>query len=140
MCSKTLSGGGILHIEEPPEEVVMKGGLFHGFQLWVSLPGSLKMTNPRYQDIRAGQVKLLSSPDGGTLPRTSRPGGSAPSRPGPPPSRPARIPATTCSERRFARRRSGCAPFRPGPPAAHPARPGQPDRSQRRRAPVMVHR
>jgi len=61
------AGGGILHIEEPPEEVVLKGGLFHGFQLWVNLPGRLKMTNPRYQDIRAGQVKLLSSPDGGAL-------------------------------------------------------------------------
>jgi quercetin 2,3-dioxygenase len=61
------AGGGILHIEEPPEEVVMKGGLFHGFQLWVNLPAALKMTTPRYQDIRAGQVKLLSSPDGGAL-------------------------------------------------------------------------
>jgi redox-sensitive bicupin YhaK (pirin superfamily) len=61
------AGGGILHIEEPPEEVVMKGGLFHGFQLWVNLPAALKMTTPRYQDIRAGQVRLLSSPDGGTL-------------------------------------------------------------------------
>ena len=61
------AGGGILHIEEPPEEVVLKGGLFHGFQLWVNLPAKLKMTQPRYQDIRAGQVKLLSSPDGGAL-------------------------------------------------------------------------
>jgi redox-sensitive bicupin YhaK (pirin superfamily) len=61
------AGGGILHIEEPPEEVVMKGGLFHGFQLWVNLPATLKMTTPRYQDIRAGQVRLLSSPDGGAL-------------------------------------------------------------------------
>ncbi len=61
------AGGGILHIEEPPEDVVMKGGLFHGFQLWVNLPAKLKMTTPRYQDIRAGQVKLLSSPDGGAL-------------------------------------------------------------------------
>jgi quercetin 2,3-dioxygenase len=61
------AGGGLLHIEAPPEEVVVKGGLFHGFQLWVNLPARLKMTNPRYQDIRAGQVKLLSSPDGGAL-------------------------------------------------------------------------
>ncbi|HEY2130357.1 MAG TPA: pirin family protein [Streptosporangiaceae bacterium] len=61
------AGGGILHIEEPPEELVMSGGLFHGFQLWVNLPRRLKMTNPRYQDIRAQQVSLLSSPDGGTL-------------------------------------------------------------------------
>jgi len=63
------AGGGILHIEEPPEDLVMSGGLFHGFQLWVNLPGRLKMTAPRYQDIRAGQVALLSSPDGGALVR-----------------------------------------------------------------------
>ncbi len=63
------AGGGILHIEEPPEEMVLSGGLFHGFQLWVNLPARMKMTTPRYQDIRAGQVALLSSPDGGTLVR-----------------------------------------------------------------------
>jgi hypothetical protein len=61
------AGGGILHIEEPPESLVASGGLFHGFQLWVNLPSSLKMTSPRYQDIRAGQVALLSSADGGAL-------------------------------------------------------------------------
>jgi quercetin 2,3-dioxygenase len=61
------AGGGILHIEAPPEEVVMRGGLFHGFQLWVNLPARLKMTPPRYQDIRRGAVALLSSPDGGAL-------------------------------------------------------------------------
>src|SRR5271169_6076085 len=61
------AGGGILHIEEPPEELVVSGGLFHGFQLWVNLPARLKMTQPRYQDIRAGQVALLSSADGGAL-------------------------------------------------------------------------
>jgi quercetin 2,3-dioxygenase len=61
------AGGGILHIEAPPEEVVMRGGLFHGFQLWVNLPARLKMTPPRYQDIRGGQVALLSSHDGGAL-------------------------------------------------------------------------
>jgi redox-sensitive bicupin YhaK (pirin superfamily) len=63
------AGGGLLHIEEPPEELVVSGGLFHGFQLWVNLPSALKMTPPRYQDIRAGQVELLSSPDGGSLVR-----------------------------------------------------------------------
>jgi redox-sensitive bicupin YhaK (pirin superfamily) len=63
------AASGLLHIEEPPEELVMSGGLFHGFQLWVNLPARLKMTDPRYQDIRAGQVALLTSPDGGTLVR-----------------------------------------------------------------------
>ena len=61
------AGGGILHIEEPPEDLVLSGGLFHGFQLWVNLPARLKMTQPRYQDIRAGQVALLTSADGGAL-------------------------------------------------------------------------
>ena len=61
------AGGGILHIEAPPEELVVSGGLFHGIQLWVNLPARLKMTPPRYQDIRAGQVALLSSADGGAL-------------------------------------------------------------------------
>jgi len=61
------AGGGILHIEEPPEELVASGGLFHGFQLWVNLPARLKLTQPRYQDIRAGQVALLTSSDGGAL-------------------------------------------------------------------------
>ncbi len=63
------AGGGILHIEEPPEEMVISGGLFHGFQLWVNLPASMKLTAPRYQDIRASSVALLSSPDGGSLVR-----------------------------------------------------------------------
>jgi redox-sensitive bicupin YhaK (pirin superfamily) len=61
------AGAGILHIETPPERLVMSGGLFHGIQLWVNLPAALKWVSPRYQDIRAGKVTLLSSPDGGTL-------------------------------------------------------------------------
>ena len=32
------AGSGILHIETPPEDLVMSGGLFHGVQLWVNLP------------------------------------------------------------------------------------------------------
>jgi redox-sensitive bicupin YhaK (pirin superfamily) len=61
------AGGGILHIETPPEALVASGGLFHGFQLWVNLPSTLKFAQPRYQDIRAGKVALLSSDDGGAL-------------------------------------------------------------------------
>jgi quercetin 2,3-dioxygenase len=61
------AGGGILHIEAPPEELVASGGLFHGIQLWVNLPRVDKMISPRYQDIGAGNIELLSSPDGGTL-------------------------------------------------------------------------
>jgi redox-sensitive bicupin YhaK (pirin superfamily) len=61
------AGAGILHDELPTPELVQKGGLFHGIQLWVNLPASLKWTPPRYQDISAGHVKLLSSHDGGAL-------------------------------------------------------------------------
>jgi quercetin 2,3-dioxygenase len=61
------AGSGILHIERPPEALVRSGGLFHGFQLWVNLPASQKWAPPRYQDIRAREVALLSSPDGGAL-------------------------------------------------------------------------
>ena len=63
------AGAGILHIETPPEHHVISGGLFHGFQLWVNLPRAQKLVAPRYQDIRGGQVALLSSPDGGSLVR-----------------------------------------------------------------------
>ncbi len=61
------AGSGILHIEKPPEALVMSGGLFHGFQLWVNLPAADKFLDPRYQDIRAGEVALLTSSDGGAL-------------------------------------------------------------------------
>jgi redox-sensitive bicupin YhaK (pirin superfamily) len=61
------AGAGILHIETPPEHLVASGGLFHGFQLWVNLPREKKLADPRYQDLRADAVALLSSPDGGAL-------------------------------------------------------------------------
>ncbi|MFD9610064.1 pirin family protein [Streptomyces sp. NPDC059083] len=61
------AGSGLLHIEAPPESLVVSGGLFHGLQLWVNLPASDKMMAPRYQDIRGGQVQLLTTPDGGAL-------------------------------------------------------------------------
>ncbi|MGH3426314.1 MAG: pirin family protein, partial [Mycobacteriales bacterium] len=63
------AGGGILHIERPPESLVKSGGLFHGLQLWVNLPRSQKWVEPRYQDIRAGATKLLATSDGGALVR-----------------------------------------------------------------------
>ena len=63
------AGAGILHIERPPEHLVVSGGLFHGFQLWVNLPAKDKMIAPRYQDIGSGEVTLLSSPDGAALVR-----------------------------------------------------------------------
>ena len=63
------AGRGILHIETPPEELVVSGGLFHGIQLWVNLPAREKMIPPAYQGLEADQVTLLSTPDGGGLVR-----------------------------------------------------------------------
>ena len=63
------AGSGILHIETPPEELVVSGGLFHGVQLWVNLPSSDKMTEPAYQNLDGDLVTLVSSPDGGALVR-----------------------------------------------------------------------
>src|SRR5271168_3555398 len=61
------AGGGILHIEAPPEDLVASGGIFHGIQLWVNLPSKDKMVDPRYQDIGRDAVALVRSGDGGAL-------------------------------------------------------------------------
>lgn len=63
------AGAGIQHIETPPELLVVKGGLFHGIQLWVNLPASEKWIPPRYQDIEARDVALISNEDGSSLVR-----------------------------------------------------------------------
>ena len=61
------AGSGMLHIEKPPEHLVVSGGLFHGIQLWVNLPRAHKFHPPRYQDIRGREAALLTSADGGAL-------------------------------------------------------------------------
>ena len=56
------AGGGILHIERPPEQLVVSGGLFHGLQLWVNLPKAQKWVEPRYQDLRGRRVGAARQP------------------------------------------------------------------------------
>ena len=63
------AGSGILHIETPPAELVVSGGVFHGIQLWVNLPGKDKMTAPAYQNLEGQDSLLLASADGGSLVR-----------------------------------------------------------------------
>jgi redox-sensitive bicupin YhaK (pirin superfamily) len=63
------AGAGILHIETPPEELVMSGGLFHGLQLWVNLPAKDKFSAPRYQAIEGGDAALVTTADAGALVR-----------------------------------------------------------------------
>jgi redox-sensitive bicupin YhaK (pirin superfamily) len=36
----------------------------HGFQLWANLPRSLKMTDPRYQDVAAKDIPEITDDDG----------------------------------------------------------------------------
>jgi redox-sensitive bicupin YhaK (pirin superfamily) len=61
------AGAGILHIERPPEELVVSGGLFHGIQLWVNLPAKDKWLPPKYQDLRGSAATLVTSADGESL-------------------------------------------------------------------------
>lgn len=55
------SGRGILHQEMPKGDV---NGRMHGFQLWSNLPASLKMTDPRYQDIPTTEIPEIIDDDG----------------------------------------------------------------------------
>ena len=55
------AGSGILHQEMPKGD---ERGRMHGFQLWANLPASLKMTNPRYQDIPASAIPEVTEDDG----------------------------------------------------------------------------
>jgi redox-sensitive bicupin YhaK (pirin superfamily) len=55
------AGSGILHQEMPKGD---SHGQMHGFQLWANLPGSLKMTAPRYQDIEGEDIPEVIDDDG----------------------------------------------------------------------------
>jgi hypothetical protein len=55
------AGSGILHQEMPHGD---PRGRMHGFQLWANLPKSLKMTDPRYQDILSKDIPEVTDDDG----------------------------------------------------------------------------
>src|SRR3984957_16379476 len=55
------AGRGIIHQEMPKGD---KLGQMHGFQLWANLPSSLKMTAPRYQEIKAPEIPEITDDDG----------------------------------------------------------------------------
>jgi redox-sensitive bicupin YhaK (pirin superfamily) len=57
------AGSGILHQEMPKGD---SQGRMHGFQLWANLPASLKMTDPRYQDIPSSAIPEVTEDDGTT--------------------------------------------------------------------------
>ena len=55
------AGSGIIHQEMPQGD---QTGCMHGFQLWANLPSSLKMTAPRYQEVKGNDVPSLTDDDG----------------------------------------------------------------------------
>jgi hypothetical protein len=55
------AGRGIIHQEMPKGD---PAGRMHGFQLWANLPSALKMTAPRYQEIKAPEIPLVADGDG----------------------------------------------------------------------------
>src|ERR1035437_588263 len=57
------AGSGLVHSELPGETLVREGGTLHGFQLWVNLPKSDKMTSPRYQDTPAASIPVARNPE-----------------------------------------------------------------------------
>jgi quercetin 2,3-dioxygenase len=55
------AGSGIIHQEMPKGD---QAGRMHGFQLWANLPSSLKMTAPRYQEVKADDIPVATDDDG----------------------------------------------------------------------------
>ncbi len=55
------AGRGIIHQEMPRGD---PAGRMHGFQLWANLPARLKMTAPRYQEIKVPEIPEVTSDNG----------------------------------------------------------------------------
>jgi redox-sensitive bicupin YhaK (pirin superfamily) len=55
------AGSGIIHQEMPKGD---GAGRMHGFQLWANLPSALKMTPPRYQEVKAADIPVITDDDG----------------------------------------------------------------------------
>ncbi|HET9480949.1 MAG TPA: pirin family protein [Candidatus Polarisedimenticolia bacterium] len=58
------AGSGIIHQEMPRGD---RDGRMHGFQLWANLPASLKMTAPRYQEVKASDIPVVQEDDGAVV-------------------------------------------------------------------------
>jgi len=59
----TTSGRGIIHSESPTKKFVEKGGTLEGIQLWLNLPASKKMMQPKYQHVTADNFEVILSED-----------------------------------------------------------------------------
>src|SRR5512147_1807927 len=55
------AGSGIIHQEMPKGD---ESGRMEGFQLWANLPASNKMMNPRYWDVKSGDIPEITVENG----------------------------------------------------------------------------
>ena len=58
------AGSGLIHAEVSPEDFKRDGGPMEILQLWVNLPGRLKMTPPRYQGVQANEIPAITADQG----------------------------------------------------------------------------
>src|SRR5262249_15028309 len=58
---RMTAGSGIIHQEKPKSDAT---GRMHGVQLWANLPGSLKMTTPRYKEVKGPEIPEVTDDDG----------------------------------------------------------------------------
>ncbi len=58
------AGSGIIHQEMPQGD---SAGRMYGFQLWANLPAAMKMTRPRYQEVKAGDIPIVREADGAEI-------------------------------------------------------------------------
>ncbi len=58
------AGSGVIHSELPSAAFQATGGRLHGFQLWVNLPRKDKMMAPRYQEVKAVDLPVVTLPEG----------------------------------------------------------------------------
>ncbi|MDF3918842.1 pirin family protein [Salinicola salarius] len=61
------AGSGIVHAEVSPPEFLHDGGPLEILQLWINLPASLKMSEPRYVGLQADSIPTVPLPGGGEL-------------------------------------------------------------------------
>ena len=117
------AGNGILHIETPPEELVVSGGLFHGVQLWVNLPGrGRRWWRPPTRTSTASWSRSCPHPTAarscGSSPASSaatRARGAPTPRSSSPTPRSARAPSWSCPGIRRSTRWPTCSPVRVRP-------------------------
>ena len=71
------AGRGIIHQEMPKGD---PAGRMHGFQLWANPPSSLKMTEPRYQEVKAADIPEITDDDARTFAWSAETSGGSPVR------------------------------------------------------------